>query len=288
MSRTERLGMERNGMRMGKPLLLGTAALLTWALLLVPFKTVRAQTPAFDLARDWSLTGTPFKGMPFGPDYAWSVCAVQLKPDGNWQTFDRAMHFTISNPWLDLYGIDGWWLNSSPVPRKPMAGKNVGQGNIPGEVHGVNYDWPIGRVAAFSWPNPDQSKGGATTTAVVWTAPRALEISVTGGVWMAGQYQEAAEHRSRVMMWINRAAKASGAADEIVFRDVLVPLWTDGYDSEHPESFAQILGDHASQLEKIKVAKGDRIAVGFYWDGTASKPGLNGVDVRVVERLEAK
>src|ERR1035437_5329595 len=145
MSRTERLGMERNGMRMGKPLFLGTAALLTWALLLVPFKTVRAQTPAFDLARDWSLTGTPFKGMPFGPDYAWSVCAVQLKPDGNWQTFDRAMHFTISNPWLDLYGIDGWWLNSSPVPRKPMAGKNVGQGNIPGEAHGVNYDWPIGR-----------------------------------------------------------------------------------------------------------------------------------------------
>jgi hypothetical protein len=105
---------------------------------------------------------------------------------------------------------------------------------------------------------------------------------------MAGQYQEAAEHRSRVMMWISRASNAGGTADEIIFRDVLVPLWTDGYDSDHPEAFAQILGNHASQLEKIKVAKGDRIAVGFYWDGAASKPGLNGIDVRVVEGLGTK
>jgi len=280
--------MERNGMRMGRSLLLGTAALLTWASMLVQVGTVRAQTPTFDLARDWSLTGAHFKGMPFGPEYAWSVCAVQFKPDGSWQTFDRAMHFTISNPWLDLYGIDGWWLGSSPVLRKPMAGKNVGQGNIPGEVHGVNYDWPIGRVAAFSRPNSDQSKGEPTMTAVVWTAPRAMEVSVTGGVWMAGQYQEAAEHRSRVMMWISRASNAGGTADEIIFRDVLVPLWTDGYDSDHPEAFAQILGDHASQLAKIKVGKGDRIAVGFYWEGAASKPGLNGVDFRVVEGPRTK
>jgi hypothetical protein len=279
--------MDREGMRVGKRLLLGTATLLTWASLLVPVETVRAQTPAFDLARDWSLTGTPLKGMPFGPEYAWSVSTVQFKPDGSWQTFDRAMHFTISNPWLDLYGIDGWWLGSSPVPRKPMAGKNVGQGNIPGDVHGVNYDWPIGRVAVSSWPNPDQGKGEPTMTAVVWTAPRAMEITATGGVWMAGQYQEAADHRSRVMMWINRAS-GSGTAGEFIFRDVLVPLWTDGYDSQHPEAFAQILGDHASQLETIKVAKGDRIAIGFYWDGAASKPGLNGVDVRVVEKPEAK
>jgi hypothetical protein len=280
--------MERNGTRMGKFLLLVEVLFLMWASLLVTSEPLRAQTPEFDLARDWSLTGTPLKGMPFGPDYAWSVCAVQLKPDGNWQSFDRAMHFTISNPWLDLYGIDGWWLGSSPVARKPMAGKNVGQGNIPGKVDGVNYDWPIGRVAAFGWPNSDQGKGEPTMTAVVWTAPRTVEVSVSGGVWMAGQYEEAAEHRSRVMMWINRVSNASGAADEIIFRDVLVPLWTDGYDSEHPEAFAQILGDHASRLEKIKVAKGDRIAVGFYWDGTASKPGLNGIDFRVMEGPEAK
>ena len=279
--------MDRDGISVGKRLLLGTVALLTWASLLVPFESVREQTPAFDLARDWSLTGTPFKGMPFGPDDAWSVCAVQFKPDGTWQSFDRAMHFTISNPWLDLYGIDGWWLGSSPVARKPMAGKNVGQGNIPGDVHGVNYDWPIGRVAVSSWPNPDQGKGEPTMTAVVWTAPHAMEISVAGGVWMAGQYQEAADHRSRVMMWINRAS-GSGPAGEIIFRDVLVPLWTDGYDSQHPEAFAHLLGEHASKLEKVKVAKGDRIAIGFYWDGATSKPGLNGVDFRVAEKPEAK
>jgi hypothetical protein len=280
--------MDRNCMKSGMRLLFGSAALIMWAWLLVPFASFQAQTPTFDLARDWSLEGTPFMGMPFGPDFAWSVCTVQLKPDASWQTFDRAMHFTISNPWLDLYGIDGWWLGSSPVPRKPMAGKNVGHGNIPGEVHGVNYDWPIGRVAAWNWPNPDQNKAEPTTTAVVWTAARSMLVRVTGGVWMAGQYQEAADHRSRVMMWIHRASRTGPTADEVIFRDSLIPLWTEGYDSAHPETLDQILGERASQLERIAVAKGDRIAIGFYWDGAASKPGLNGIDFQVADTREVK
>jgi hypothetical protein len=274
--------MERYGMRIGRSLLLGTAAILTWASLLVPFETTRAQSPAFDLARDWSLTGTLFKGMPFGPDYAWSICAIQRKTDVSWQTFDRAMHFTISNPWLDLYGIDGWWLGSSPVARKPMAGKNVGQGNIPGEVHGVNYDWPLGRVAVWSWPESEKGNSEDTMMAVVWTAPRPMEVSVAGGVWMAGQFPVFAERRTRVMLWINRASVAPAPANEIIFQDAQVPLWTEGYDSSHPEAFARILGNQASRLESIKVARGDRIAVGFYWDAKASKPGLTGIEFRVV------
>lgn len=179
--------MESNQMKTEISMLLRTAAVLMC--LLVTNKAVGAQTPEYDLARDWSLTGTLFKGMPFGPDYAWSVCAVQFQPGEKWETFDRAMHFTVSNPWLDLYGIDGWWLGSSAVARKPMAGKNVGLGNIPGEVHGVNYDWPVGRVAVPGWPDSDKGKGEHTITTVVWTAPRAMEVSVAGGVWMAGQYQ---------------------------------------------------------------------------------------------------
>jgi hypothetical protein len=258
------------------------------AFLLVTNETVGAQTPAFNLASDWSLSGAHLKGMPFGPEGAWAVYSVQFKPDWSWAAFDRAMHFTISNPWLELYGIDGWWLGSSPVTRKPMAGKNVGQGNIPGKLHGTYYDWPVGRVAAYGRPDSDKGKREGTMTALVWTAPKAMEVGVTGSVWTVGQYEDVAERRSRVMMWINRASSGSGAANEIIFRDVLVPLWTEDYDSDHPESFAQILGEHALRLEKIKVEKGDRIAVGFYGDVTASKPGLNGIDFRVMGGPGAK
>ena len=275
-------------MKLGRCLRFAAAALWVGSLLLVAIGPARAQAPAYDLARDWSLEGTPFKGLPFGPDYAWSVCAVQFKPDLKWEPFDRAMHFTVSNPWLDLYGIDGWWLGSSPVARKPMAGKSVGQGNIPGMVHGVNYDWPVGTVGVFSWPESDQTKGERPVTAVVWTAPRAMQISVAGGIWMAGQYLTTAERRSLAMMWINRASAGSGDPNEIIFKDVAVPLWTEGYGSAHPEPFAQILGNQASRLERVKVEKGDRIAVGFYWDAKAAKPGLSGIDFKITELRDTK
>lgn len=279
--------MERRGNSMGKNLLRGSAAMLILAPLLAAGLPQGAQTFDFDLARDWSLMGKPYKGMPFGPEYAWSVCAIRSKPERG-ESFDRAMHFTISNPWLDIYGIDGWWLGSSPVARKPMVGKNVGQGNIPGMVHGVNYDWPVGKVAAFGWPGSDQSKGELPITAVVWTAPRATQVSIAGGIWMAGQYLDFAVHRTRVMMWINQASANGAAANQVVFQDAMVPLWTEGYDSGHPESFAQILGDKASRLEMLKLEKGDRIAVGFYLDTKAAQPGLSGVDFRVAEVLGAR
>ncbi len=241
---------------MKKPLLLGIGALIMmWVCVLVTNEMVRAQTPAFDLASDWSLSGAPLKGMPFGPDGAWAVYSVQFKPEAEyWAEFDRAMHFTISNPWLELYNIDGWWLGGSPVARKPMVGKNMGQGNIPGKLHGTYYDWPLGRVAACGWPESDHGKAEGAMTTVAWTAPQAMEVGVTGAIWTAGQYLDVAERRTRVMMWIKRASSSAG--DAIVFRDVLVPLWTEGYDSGHPETLAQILGDRAWQLEKIQVGKG--------------------------------
>jgi hypothetical protein len=278
--------MERNGMGLGKFRRLGNTAVFLFAFLLISNKAVNAQTLAYDLASDWSLSGAPLKGMPFGPDGSWGVYSVQLKPDGSWAAFDRAMHFTVSNPWLELYGIDGWWLGGSPVARKPMVGKNTGQGNIPGKLHGTYYDWPPGRVAACEWPESDHGKAASTVTAVVWTSPQAMEVGVTGAIWTVGQYPDVAERRTRLMMWIERASSVAG--DAIVFRDVLIPLWTEGYDSGHPETFAQILGDRAWQLEKIQVEKGDRIAVGFYWDDTASKPGLSGIDFRVLEQSATK
>jgi hypothetical protein len=105
---------------------------------------------------------------------------------------------------------------------------------------------------------------------------------------MAGQYQVFAERRSRVMMWINRPSAAPAAVNEIIFQDVVVPLWTEGYNSGRPEAFAQILGNQASRLEAIMVEKGDRIAVGFYWDAKASKPGLNGIDLSIAVGPGAK
>ena len=275
-------------MKMAKSYLAATILVFVWASVLVWLGTANAQTGQFDLARDWSLMGTPLKGMPFGPEYAWSVEAVQFKPAGRWEPFDRAMHFTISDPWLDLYGIDGWWLGSSPVPRKPMVGRNVGHGNIPGMVHGVDYDWPVGKVAALSWPDSDQGKGERTMTAVVWTAPRSMEVRVAGGLWMAGQYQEFADHRSRVMLWVNRASTGGDSTNEIIFQDAGVPLWTEGFDSSHPQTFAQILGSEASRLENLKMEKGDRIAVGLYWDPKATKPGWTGIDFRVTETAGSK
>lgn len=270
--------MRGTRLKLPRHMLAALATLLIAATPLVVGVAGEAPQPTYDLARDWSLQGVPLKGMPFGPDDVWSVCAVQFKPDWKWESFDRAMHFSISNPWLDLYGIDGWWLGSSPIPRKPMAGENVGGGNIPGMVHGVNYDWPRGRVAVLSWPNSDQDKGKLTMTAVVWTAPRPMVVRVAGGIWMAGEYQEFTERRTRAMLWINRPATA---ANRILFQDVVVPLWTEGYDSKNPQTFAAILGNEAAQLESIAVEKGDRIAVGFYWDDKALKPGLSGIDIQI-------
>ena len=120
-------------------------------------------------------------------------------------------------------------------------------------------------------PNSDQDKGKLTMTAVVWTAPRPMVVRVAGGIWMAGEYQEFTERRTRAMLSINRPATA---ANRILFQDVVVPLWTEGYDSKNPQTFAAILGNEAAQLESIAVEKGDRIAVGFYWDDKALKPGL--------------
>ncbi len=273
---------------MKKPLLLGTSALITmWTCLLVTNKRANAQTPTYDLASDWSLSGASLKGMPFGPDGAWGVYSVHFKSEAEyWAEFDRAMHFTISNPWLELYNIDGWWLGGSPETRKPMVGKNVGEGNIPGKLHGTYYDWPLGKVAACGWPASDHGKAEGAMATVAWTAPQAMEVGVTGAIWTVGQYLDVAERRTRVMMWITRWS--GGAGRETLFHDVLVPLWTEGYDSEHPETFAQILGKQASQLQTIRVKRGDSIAVGFYWDGTASKPGLNGIDFKVIGKPGTK
>ena len=71
--------------------------------------------------------------------------------------------------------------------------------------------------------------------------------------------------------------------DEILFADVLVPLWTDDYDASHPKTFAEILAQDASRLRHLRVAKNDRICVGFYWDESATKPGVSGIDFKVVQ-----
>jgi len=280
--------MREARLKLKRHILLAAAILLCAAALFLAHGPLVAQSSSYDLARDWSLTGVPLKGMPFGPDDVWSVCAVEIKPEWKWEPFDRAMHFTISNPWLDLYGIDGWWLGSSPVPRKPMAGQNVGGGNVPSMVHGVNYDWPRGRVALESWPDSDKEKGERWATAVVWTAPRTMLVRVAGGIWMAGQYLEFAERRTKAMLWINRTAVNGPAANQILFQDAVVPLWSEGYDSNTPKTFATILGKDASQLENIRVEKGDRITIGFYWDSKAAKPGLSGIDFKVLEATGAR
>ena len=99
---------------------------------------------------------------------------------------------------------------------------------------------------------------------------------------MAGQYQEFAEHQNLAMLWISRATSGNSSAPEIIFQDAVVPLWTEGYDSTRPQTFAQILGAKASSLDALRVEKGDRIGLGFYGYSKASKPGLCGIDFRVL------
>ena len=99
---------------------------------------------SWDLTTDWSLSGKDLAGIPFGPDAAWGVYSIDGSEDGwTWKAYDRAMHFTYSNPWFHLYNIDGWWLGETPTRRKPMLGKNAGDeqwgpGNIPGQVSKKN------------------------------------------------------------------------------------------------------------------------------------------------------
>ncbi|MBI2843260.1 MAG: hypothetical protein HYX78_07645 [Armatimonadetes bacterium] len=258
--------------------LLNTAAI---AALLVATLFASASTQAadsWDLGRDWALEGKTLAGIPFGPDIAWGVYSVQFDPEWKWTVFNRAMHFTVSNPWCYLYNIDGWWLGGTPKARIPMVGQQMDGGNVPGLAYGSNYDWPEGRVAACTWPD---NKGKGIMTTIAWTAPRAMTVNVSGGVWPAGQFGDIAKRRTRVRMWIDRAANGIGAPDEVVFADYLVPLWTEGCNSDKPCAFADILGAQTQKLQKIAVSNGDRIAIGFYWDETAENYGLSGIDFRV-------
>ncbi|MBI2843248.1 MAG: hypothetical protein HYX78_07585 [Armatimonadetes bacterium] len=240
----------------------------------------------WDMAADWSLEGKTLSGIPFGPDSAWGVYSVGFNPDWSWRAFNRAMRFTHSNRWSGAFGIEGWWLGDSPTTRMPMMGKNVGGGNIPGNIDRTEYDWPLGRVAAATCP--DAKKGKEVMTAAVWTAPEPMTVSVSGGVWTArwksGQYWDTDKRRTRVRLWIDRASNGIGAADEVIFADFVVPLWEDNCDSSNPATFAEILGSDASKLRNISVSQGDRICVGFYWDPSATLAGLNGIDFSITRQ----
>jgi hypothetical protein len=120
----------------------------------------------------------------------------------------------------------------------------------------------------------------------VWIAPEEMVVQVDGGVWTVGRsvgVQGIEQRRSVVRMWIDRAANDIGPADEILFADILVPLWTENYDASHPKTFAEILGPAESRLQQLRVAKGDRICVGFYWHDEATVPGVNGIDFKVLQ-----
>ena len=246
-----------------------------------------AQAETWDLAGDWALEGKDLSGMPFGPQDAWGVYSVDASESNwTWKAFNRPMHFTISNPWFRLYNIDGWWLGETPTRRQPMLGRNAGgekwgPGNIPGTSFGVEYDWPVGRLAGCSWPD---EKGKAVLLAAAWTAPKQMKVSVQGGVWTAGKHLDVNLRRTRTRMWIDQAANQIGPADKIVFDGVLVPVWTEGYDSSHPKKFAEMVAANASALSNISVAQGDRVCVGFYWDEKATKPGINGIDLRITSK----
>ena len=240
---------------------------------------------SWDLATDWSLCGKDLAGIPFGPDAAWGVYSIDGSGDGwTWKAYDRAMHFTYSNPWFHLYNIDGWWLGETPTRRKPMLGKNAGDeqwgpGNIPGQVSGVNFDWPEGKIAGCTWPDP---KGKQILLAVAWTAHEVMTVTASGSTWIAGQHLDIAQRRTRIKLWIDRAVNGIGSPDEIIFDDALVPLWTEGCNSSHPKTFAEILAKNAAKLESISVSQGDRICVGFYWDKDAEKGGMNGIDFKII------
>lgn len=249
--------------------------------------TPASQAQTWDLAADWALEGKDLSGMPFGPDHAWGVYRVDCgESKWTWTAFNRPMHFTISNPWYRLYNIDGWWLGETPMRRKPMLGKNAGSqlwgpGNIPGTSFGVQFDWPVNRVAGCSWPD---EKGKTILLAAAWTAPGEMKVSVQGGVWTAGKYLDVAQRRTRTRLWIDRAANKSGPADEILLDGALVPIWTEGVDSSHPRKFSEFPAGDAAALGNISVAQGDRVCVGFYWDEKATKPGINGIDLQITRK----
>ena len=246
-----------------------------------------SQEKKWDLANDWRLFGKDLAGIPFGPDSVWGVYSVQFSPKWSWRPFNRAMHFTSSNSWLGFHNIDGWWLGETPEFKKPLMGKNMGHGNILRKIEKVGpydwMDWPVGRLACHTWPDP---QGKSTMSAAVWIAPEEMVVQVDGGVWTVGRsvgVQGIEQRRSAVRMWIDRAANDIGPADEILFADILVPLWTDNYDASRPKTFAEILGPNESRLRQLRVAKGDRICVGFYWHDEATVPGVSGIDFKVLQ-----
>ncbi|MBI2842389.1 MAG: hypothetical protein HYX78_03225 [Armatimonadetes bacterium] len=255
------------------------------AMLAVVFFLVSAQAETWDMAADWALEGVDLTGIPFGPNGSWGVYAVKFSPEWSWTQFNRPMHFTSSNPWYSISGIDGWWLGDTSMKRIPMMGKNVG-GHAPGfpkSVGSVDFDWPNGRIACHTYADPT---GKNTMVTAAWIAPEAMTVSVSGGVWTAAKYHDVANRRIRMRLWIDRAANGIGAADEDIITDYLVPTWTESCESgfqtqNHPASFAKILKDDASKLDGIAVAKGDRICVGLYWDQSATLGGMNGLDFRV-------
>ncbi|MBI2843314.1 MAG: chitobiase/beta-hexosaminidase C-terminal domain-containing protein [Armatimonadetes bacterium] len=262
-------------------------SVLMVAVSLLAFSVSAGQATTWDLATDWTIS-TATGNARFGPDNAWTI----LHANGT-TIFDIERSFTSASPWIDgansLYNIDGWACTGygSP-PYKPMAGKNIGGGNIPGWVGATYYDWPEDRIAAVTHPT-----SWAANITVAWYAPKPMNVSISGGVWTAGRYSDITARRTRVSLFIDYVSNGYGGADYSFFGHRKVPLWYDAdgngiiADSTDPWTFAESTG--GSDLQNVQVATGDRIICYFYWNNdppnVATGPGLNGLDLTITEVL---
>jgi len=127
----------------------------------------------WDLATDWVENRIPPKQI--GVDWAWSY---------GWDTDTSGTDITdpfVFRSYADWNGMwlglapgydDHTFLNGTPVPG---IGKNTG-------ATWTDPDWPSGKVAMHTPPDPDAFKKAAI---IRWTARRPITVNISGAFWKA-------------------------------------------------------------------------------------------------------
>ncbi|MCC6492766.1 MAG: PEP-CTERM sorting domain-containing protein [Pirellulales bacterium] len=210
----------------------------------------RVATTHWDLSDDWSVTGASATGI--GPDAAWSFGVLK---SGSFAPYDKTLFGRAENastPERENHGwgtnAPGWFVAGAPEPEtgpvvpgmvKDYSGFNMTKVTEGGVVTEINGDWSGDKVAIHT-PPPDVD--AAQTSVIRWTAPRAMSVDASGGMWRL-TLPDGTDRRHEYKLLKNGAVLASGVIDELGFG----PTDTN---SANPEGFS---------LTSIAVAQGDRL-----------------------------
>jgi PEP-CTERM motif-containing protein len=215
----------------------------------------RSPTKRWDLSDDWSAVGSTATNI--GPDGAWSYGILKsgsftpydtTVPGINPETTPPAVP-RINSGWGST--TTGWFVGSAVnVATGPifpgMIKDSAGFNSLTGGLAAGNFtqpptgDWGGGKVMLHT---PDATVDAAETSMIRWTAPRAMTVNSTGGLWR-GTLPDTMDRRHHYVLMKNGTAIASGTVNELNFN-----CGAGGTNSACPANFAAngvsvLAGDH--------------------------------------------